>query len=400
VNCQAFLAKAQREDVRRKGNYFSERVSLPNKAVQFLQLLRSTKREMRLGTVILFVTSRCNAFCKTCFYHAELNQPGDMTFEQIEKVSQTMPPITDLWLSGGEPMLRRDLTEIIDTFIKNNGVTRIIIPTNALVKARTFEVVDHALNLHPNLNLYLNIALDGYGKTHDSIRGVPGNWEKTLDCIRSLYPLKEKYTDRFRLNVNTVVCAENYKEIEKLSEYLWENFRLDGHYFNIIRGETKVGDAIKQVPPETLPVMYAHVSALTKRYGDRMFADDDASRRFIKSVAYVGAITTHYRTQHANFLQSTAWPFPCTAGETTAVIDYNGDVRACELREKFATLSAYDYDFGALWATQERQEELGAIDKGRACWCTHVCFIHDSMRHSRRAMLVDLPKNYLTRERW
>src|SRR5436305_13671411 len=157
-----------------------------------------------------------------------------MTFEQIEKVSLTMPSITDLWLSGGQPMLRRDLTKIIDTFIENNGVNRVIIPTNALVKTRTFEVVDHALGSHPALDLYLNIALDGYGQTHDEIRGVPGNWEKTLDCIESLYPLKDKYTERSRLNVNTVVCAENYTEIEKLSEFLRENYRLDAQYFNII----------------------------------------------------------------------------------------------------------------------------------------------------------------------
>src|SRR5882672_9849306 len=110
---------------------------MPNQALQLFQLLRSSKREKRLGTVILFVTSRCNAFCETCFYHAELNQPGDMTFAQIEKISQTMPPITDLWLSGGEPMLRRDVTEIIDAFVVNNGVQRIIIPTNGLVKGRT-----------------------------------------------------------------------------------------------------------------------------------------------------------------------------------------------------------------------------------------------------------------------
>lgn len=350
--------------------------------------------------MILFVTSHCNAFCKTCFYHAELNQPGDLTFEQIEKVSRTMPRVTDLWLSGGEPMLRRDLTQVIDTFVLGNGVERIIIPTNALVKTRTFEVVDHALTSHPATDLYLNIALDGYGKTHDEIRGVPGNWEKTLDCIESLYPLKEKYRDRFRLNVNTVVCADNYLEIEKLSEFLWKNFRLDGQYFNIVRGETKVGDTIKQVPPGVLSQMYARVSALTKRYGDRMFADDDASKRFVKNVAYVGAITTHYRTQHANFGESSAWPFPCTAGETTAVIDYNGDVRACELREKFATLGDFDYDFTRLWSSQERQAELEGIDGGEACWCTHVCFIHDSMRHSRSALLYQLPKNYLTRNSW
>lgn len=373
---------------------------MPNKALQLVQLLRSAKRERRLGTVILFVTSRCNAFCKTCFYHEELNHPGDLTFAQIEKVSQTMPPITDLWLSGGEPTLRRDVSQIIDLFVRDNGVERVIIPTNALIKSRVYEIVDQSLAHNSRIDLYLNIALDGYGETHDRIRGVPGNWEKALDCIQSLYPLKAKYQDRFRLNVNTVVCAENYLEIEKLAEFMWTNYRLDGQYFNIVRGETLVGDEIKQVPLDVLPEMYAYVSKLTKRYGDRMFESDDASKRFVKNVAYVGAITTHYRTQHANFATPTPWPFPCTAGETTAVIDYNGDVRACELREKFATLSDFDYDFGALWEANERRQELNAIDGGKACWCTHVCFIHDSMRHSVSGSLYELPKNYLTRESW
>ncbi|HEX8748925.1 MAG TPA: radical SAM protein [Pyrinomonadaceae bacterium] len=373
---------------------------MPNRAAQLYQLIRSTRRERVLGTLILFVTSRCNAFCQTCFYHAELNRPGDMTFDEIERVSRTMQPITDLWLSGGEPTLRRDVNEIVDLFVHNNGVRRLIVPTNALIKSRVFELVEHALSSHPQLDLYLNVALDGYGETHDRIRGVPGNWEKTLDSIRALYPLKERYTERFRLNVNTVVCAGNYTEIEKLSDYLWRNFRLDGHYFNIIRGETKVGDEIKDVPAGALPGIYAHAARLTERYGGRMFATDDAARRFVKTLAYVGTIATHYRTQHENFGQPSPWPFPCTAGETIAVIDYNGDVRACELREKFGTLRDYDYDFSALWASSGRESELKAIDGGAACWCTHVCFIHDSMRHSRRALLYEAPKNYALRGKW
>src|SRR5262249_33065394 len=147
------------------------------------------------------------------------NQPGDLTFAQLEKISQTMSPITDLWLSGGEPTLRNDISQVIDLFVKNNGVERIIIPTNGLIKSRVFEMVDRALGHNSRIDLYLNVALDGYGETHDRIRGVPGNWQKTLDCIESLYPLKAKYTDRFRLNVNTVVCAANYTEIEMLSEF-------------------------------------------------------------------------------------------------------------------------------------------------------------------------------------
>ena len=323
-----------------------------------------------------------------------------MTFEQIQKTSRSMPPITDLWLSGGEPTLRHDASEIISMFVRNNGVRRLIIPTNGLVKSRVFEIVDNSLGQHNPLHLYLNVALDGYGKTHDRVRGVPGHWEKTLDCIEALYPLKDRFKDRFRLNANTVICAENYQEIQTLAEFMWNGFRLDGHYFNIVRGETLVGEGIKQVPEKVLPEIYSYISELTKRYGDRMFADDTVAKRFVKNVAYVGTITTHYRTQHMNFGKSTPWPFPCTAGETIAVIDYNGDVRACELREKFATLKDYDYDFSALWSAEGRQLELAAIDGGRACWCTHVCFIHDSMRHSRRSLLLEAPKNYLTRTNW
>src|SRR6185369_9017434 len=122
---------------------------MTSKAVQFVQLLRSSKREKRLGTVILFVTSRCNALCQTCFYHDELNQPGDMTFAQLEKVSQTMPPITDLWLSGGEPTLRGDVPQLIDLFVRNNGVNRVIIPTNGLIKSRVYDIVDRALGNNP-----------------------------------------------------------------------------------------------------------------------------------------------------------------------------------------------------------------------------------------------------------
>ena len=154
---------------------------MPNKAAQLYQLLRSTARARRLGTLILFVNSRCNARCETCFYWQELNQPGDMTFAQIERLSQTMPPVTDLWLSGGEPTLRRDLNEIVNLFVRQNGVRRVIIPTNALVKSHVREVVSRALGENPSIDLYLNVALDGYGDSHVRVRGVPGYWGKTLD---------------------------------------------------------------------------------------------------------------------------------------------------------------------------------------------------------------------------
>src|SRR5579863_3349720 len=104
-----------------------------------VKICHSLGRKKRLGTLIFFVTSVCNARCRTCFYWQELNQRGDLTWAEIEMLSRSMPPFTDLWLSGGEPMLRRDLTRIIRLFCETNGVRWINLPTNGLLPERTAD---------------------------------------------------------------------------------------------------------------------------------------------------------------------------------------------------------------------------------------------------------------------
>ena len=42
-------------------------------------------RRKRLGLVIFFVTSACNARCRTCFYWEKLNQRGDLTWDEIRR---------------------------------------------------------------------------------------------------------------------------------------------------------------------------------------------------------------------------------------------------------------------------------------------------------------------------
>ena len=82
------------------------------------------------------MTSHCNAKCYTCFYWDELNREGDLDWQEIVKLSESMPQLTDMWFSGGEPTLRRDLEDIIGQFVTRNGVRHINLPTNGLKPAR------------------------------------------------------------------------------------------------------------------------------------------------------------------------------------------------------------------------------------------------------------------------
>ncbi len=345
-----------------------------------------------LKVVIFFVTSACNAKCRTCFYWEELNQRGDLTWDEIQKLSRTMPRFTDLWLSGGEPMLRKELTRIVHLFSTQNGVRWINLPTNGLLPARTAERVEQILVENPDLHLDLNVAMDGLEEMQDSIRAVPGNFSKTLQTLEAVQPCRRKYPN-LRVNVNTVICAENFEHVLEIAEFVRKQCEVDGHYFNIIRGNA-LEPGLKTIPAERLPALYKELQKVYHYYAPTILKRLRGVERLLGEAAYQGTLALHNRIQLENIDSPHPWPMPCTAGGTSVVIDYNGDVRACELRGRLANLRDFGCDFGKFWETQTRQEELRSIVRDQ-CWCTHVCFIHDSLRHSKKAMLYDVPLAYL-----
>jgi len=349
-------------------------------------------RRKRLGLVIFFVTSVCNAKCRTCFYWEELNRRGDLTWDEIKRLSETMPQFKDFWLSGGEPMLRRELTEIIHLFYVNNGIRWMNLPTNGMLPERTAEWVERICRENPELHLDLNVAMDGLFEMQDSIRAVPGNFKKTLQTLKAIQPCRRDFSN-LRVNVNTVICAENFECVLDIAEFVKKNCRVDGHYFNIIRGNAPE-PGLKRIPTERLPALYKELEKVYAYYAPTLLKRNEGLKRGIAEVYYQGTLAFHNKVQLENIESPHPWPMPCTAGETSIVIDYNGDVRACELRGKLASLRDFGCDFSKFWGIQTRQDELESIVRDQ-CWCTHVCFIHDSLRYSPKTLLYDIPATYL-----
>ena len=344
------------------------------------------KKELNL--VILFVTSICNARCRTCFYSFELNRKGDMTYDELSKLSSTMPHFQDLWLSGGEPFLRKDLAEAICLFYENNGVRGIRIPTNGLPTAHTIKIVKAVLERCPRLQLEIDVSIDGFDQTHDRIRAVPGNFKNALQTMAELESIRGN-SPNLTLFVNTVITSENRDEIVQLGHYFKENCDLDGHYFQIIRGEPR-DHALQSVEAAALESVYRQVLPLNFYYASKMYRKhgmmNDVKRSFWKA-----GYTFSYDTQLRNYAYGVKWKMPCTAGRTSIVIDYNADVRVCELRKPIGNLRKYDMNFERFWKSTERQAEVRQV-KLDQCFCTHICFMYDSMRHSKRVMLWELPK--------
>jgi MoaA/NifB/PqqE/SkfB family radical SAM enzyme len=223
---------------------------------QYFPILQERVRAREFNSLFLFVTSRCNSLCRTCFYFDKLNSPDDLTTAQIERISATAPPFRKLWLSGGEPFLRENLAEIVALFVERKGVRNVNLPTNGLLPEKIFRIVDRMLELCPEVAIDLNFSLDGLANTHDSIRGVPHNFVRTLATIEQA---ERRYggVRRLRRNVLTVITRENYNEIVALGLHLMEQSHIDGQYFEVVRGAA--------LDPSLKQLTQAGVAALHRR---------------------------------------------------------------------------------------------------------------------------------------
>ncbi|WP_239308964.1 radical SAM protein, partial [Frankia sp. Cj3] len=75
-------------------------------------------------SVILQVTKKCNFDCSFC---SETLQEPDPTLAALERIRDNLAGVPRVFLSGGEPLLRRDFVDIVDLF----AGTVIGVPTNA-----------------------------------------------------------------------------------------------------------------------------------------------------------------------------------------------------------------------------------------------------------------------------
>lgn len=346
----------------------------------------------QLDTLILFVTSRCNSKCRTCFYWEQLNQDGDLSFEELQKLSRTMPPFNELWLSGGEPTLREDLHEVVSLFHSGNAVRSVNLPVNGLLPAKLIGILETILGNSSTLRLNVNLALDGLETTHDRIRGVPGNFQRAMESLEALQDLRRR-EPQLRVHVNSVICAENTDDMLPLGELVRDRFDLDGHYFQVIRGEP-MEPTLTTLNEPTIGQLYRNLQPIYRHYAHKVSQRKKGIKSWLGEVAYLGTLNLYHQIQAANLREHSRWPMACTAGRNIVVLDANGDIRACELRERLGNLRNYDCDWSQFWDSTARNKEIEAIPRD-GCWCTHVCFIHASLKDSHKAKWVDVPRAYV-----
>ncbi len=161
------------------------------------------------------VTFRCNAACQMCDSWKK-NHENEMSAAQIDRVLTQLPRLDAVRLTGGEPFLRSDLPEILESVTHRLSPLALHITTNGMCSDEIVAVCEHR-DKYPPLDLL--ISIDGLEKTHNAIRGRKNAFARAVDTIRRLAPESRRLN--LTLSVNqTIVNKQTAKEHTRLVELL------------------------------------------------------------------------------------------------------------------------------------------------------------------------------------
>jgi MoaA/NifB/PqqE/SkfB family radical SAM enzyme len=322
--------------------------------------------------LILFVNSICNMKCEHCFYWRSLNQPDDLTFDELVQLSHQLGRVEQLNLSGGEPFIRKELGAICRQFIRQNGVEEIYVPTNGYYTERTIAQIRETLR-EPGLRLFaVELSLDGLAEFHDRFRVAPGSFERALQTYDALAELQR---DDARLQIHAVstATADNLEEIRRLTAFLYERCpAMTHHNLAIIRGDRK--------NPSLQGPRLAEYQALYDGIR-RLWAPRE--RRRAGSI-----VEPMLQWAKVKTIEEQRQVIPCRAGVLSAVVYANGDVSVCELHPPIGNLRRQS--FRDIWRGEAARRRRAAVRAGE-CHCTTEVFLWPSItfqpRHLVRALV-------------
>ena len=332
--------------------------------LKFIPRIISNKGKTPLY-IIFFVTSKCNMMCDHCFFWRELNKAkNELTLDEIEKITKRMDPLLFLRMTGGEPFLRPDLSEIAALFYKNSGLRNLSINTAGFFPEAIVKSVEKILS-NCKLDLDICVAIDDIGEYHDQNRGVKGAFDNAVKTVNELKKLKGRYINLIVTTVTTVT-ANNQGRIDEIFEEL-KKINPDFISATFIRGEPKDPN-LKTIKIEKYMKFIDKINAYNSgKLSHSFYINSNAKNRLLSSIIY----NTHVKNENQGIA--------CIAGDKMAVIYSEGDVHLCEMLDnKIGNLRDFNFDFRLLWNSENRKNIRGAMVK-RRCFCTHECFMSGSI---------------------
>lgn len=163
------------------------------------------------------VTYRCNLRCNMCHSLSLIEDAGnpdsnrkEVTLEQIKNMIRKLPRKTLITFTGGEPFLRKDMTNILSSACKDYKCHVITNGTLINQKIAKFLVEVRARSImRPGL-MMLGFSIVGPEDIHDETVGEKGSFQKTISAIKLIQKMKKQIPSHYpMIHITTVITRKN-----------------------------------------------------------------------------------------------------------------------------------------------------------------------------------------------
>jgi len=304
--------------------------------------------------ITLSPTPRCNSRCITC--NIWMKRENELSIAEWDRIFQSLGH-APFWftVSGGEPFMFKDIVPLCQSLYKHCRPGIINIPTNSLMADIIPGKVEEICRSSPGAQVIINLSLDGVGTNHDSIRGIPGNFERFEANYRALRRLKCR---NLTVGVHSVISRFNVDHAAELFDYAF-GIEPDSYITEIAEQRVELDTVDLDITPP--PDKYARaIDQLVERIKLRQFKG-------------ISRITEAFRLEYyklvKRILSQETQVIPCFAGWASAQIYASGEVWPCCIRaDNLANLRDVNYDFKRIWFSPEADRVRTSI-RNKECHC-------------------------------
>jgi MoaA/NifB/PqqE/SkfB family radical SAM enzyme len=248
------------------------------------------------------VTYNCNAQCKHCHLGGAANNPRETRApaERFGELARRFKPVV-AQISGGEPLLRPDIVDVIRSIRVPDRPPFIVLTTNGtlLTRAKYDELIEAGVD-------EFSLSLDYPDERHDAFRAVPGLFKKIRTLMESFGP-----DDKKAVTLSGVVQRDNFRDLEAMADQAraW-GVRMNFSTYTWLRTRKKEF----MIPPEEMEELKATIDRLIehKRRHDTIYTSEYVFRNMIV------------------FFETGSVP-NCRAGIRFYVVNPNGTLSPCGL---------------------------------------------------------------------
>ena len=266
-------------------------------------------KEHPLQGLFLEITLRCNAHCEHCGSSCgDIIQKDELTTQEIKDVLKEIadapgydPHQIMLYVTGGEPLVRKDIFELME-YADSLGFPWGITTNGILVNENVVKEMERA-------HMYsASVSIDGLKETHESFRKVPGSFDKIIKGIKLMN------ASSIIQDVQVTTCV-NKKNIDQLED---------------------IYQLMKEIGVKDWRVIEVDPIGRAKNNKDILLGKKEVKRmlEFIEEKEHTeGYPIVSYGCGHFLGLEweqrIRSFPFQCVTGITVGCILSNGDMYVC-----------------------------------------------------------------------